>query len=361
MLQTFHLQRATILFAALCPMLATGCVTADRLDFDSPIHTNIPRELQKTTMPRYVIEPPDELLIQTVNNIRPRNDKLRPGDSLQVIATPVLPVFEDDDEITRGFKQIASSYLVGNDGSIDLGPQYFKVEVAGLTVDEAKEAILAKLGTKLKVEPWISVELEQLAGTQVVNGLHLVRPDGTVHLGVYGDVLVAGFTLNQAKVLLEEHLSQYILDPEVNIDVNTYASKVYYVITDGGGQGEQVYPFTITGNETVLDAMANINGLPFQADKKRMWIARPAPSELDVEQLLPIDWNAIARGASTRTNYQIMPNDRIYVKADVMITMDSVIAKITAPFERLLGFTLLGNSTVRTIQRGQQLGGGGQF
>ena len=39
-------------------------------------------------------------------------------------------------------------------------------------------------------------------------------------------------------------------------------SKVYYIITDGAGSGEQVFRFPVTGSETVLDAISQIGGLP---------------------------------------------------------------------------------------------------
>jgi hypothetical protein len=35
-----------------------------------------------------------------------------------------------------------------------------------------------------------------------------------------------------------------------------------------------------------------------------------------------------------------------------MIHFDNFIAKTTAPFERIFGFTLLGNGTVRALQEG---------
>ena len=40
-----------------------------------------------------------------------------------------------------------------------------------------------------------------------------------------------------------------------------YNSKVYYVITEGAGAGDLVARLPITGNETVLDAISQINGL----------------------------------------------------------------------------------------------------
>ena len=69
-----------------------------------------------------------------------------------------------------------------------------------------------------------------------------------------------------------------------------------------------------TGNETVLDAIAGINGLPAVASKVSIGIARPSPNQGAPDHVLTIDWNAIAQGARTGTNYQVLPGDRIYVK-----------------------------------------------
>ena len=142
---------------------------------------------------------------------------------------------------------------------------------------------------------------------------------------------------------------------QVSVDVLAYNSKVYYVITDGGGAGEQVIRLPSTGNETVLDAVANIQGLPTVASKGAIWIARPSPMIGGPDQILKVDWNAIAQGAQTQTNFQMLPGDRLYVKASPMITFDTRLAKFTAPFERMLGFTILGNGTVRTIQQGKNM------
>ena len=71
-----------------------------------------------------------------------------------------------------------------------------------------------------------------------------------------------------------------------------------------------------------------------------------------------VDWRGITQDAVTTTNYQLLPGDRIYVKADPLIATDSFIAKFTVPMSRLFGITLLGNGTVMSIKRGTNTGGG---
>ena len=78
-----------------------------------------------------------------------------------------------------------------------------------------------------------------------------------------------------------------------------YNSKVYYVITQGAGLGDNVRRLPITGNETVLDAISQVNGLS-QVSSKKIWIARPAPHDFGCQQILPIEWDAITQGPRRR-------------------------------------------------------------
>jgi polysaccharide biosynthesis/export protein len=185
---------------------------------------------------------------------------------------------------------------------------------------------------------------------QQIRGTHLVRPDGTVSLGSYGSVYVAGMTVGQARCVIEKYLSNYFLNPQISLDVEAYNSKFVYVIADGGGFGQQIIRLPVTGNETVLDAISQVGGLPPVASKKRIWVARPAPPGVGCDQILPVDWRAITEGASTVTNYQLFPGDRVFVSANRLIAFDNYLSQVLAPVERLFGITLLGATTVQTIR-----------
>jgi polysaccharide export outer membrane protein len=191
-------------------------------------------------------------------------------------------------------------------------------------------------------------------------GSILVRMDGTIGLGVYGNVYVAGDTLEEARVKVAQAIFartksnlglQGTLDG-IQVDVLAFNSKVYYVITDGGGYGEQVYPIPIKGNETVLDAIGQINGLPAVASKKKIWVARATPEHSPHPLLLPVNWCAITKFGEASTNYQIFPNDRIYVESDPLIRVDSILAKLLAPVNRAFGSVLLGSQTVNSLKTG---------
>jgi polysaccharide biosynthesis/export protein len=349
--------RAGCLVAALA--LAAGCQTLSccgpppNVPKQGEPIGNVPRELRMVSLPLYDIGPRDILLIESVNNLRRPEEPLRPGDPLVIRVANTIPVDPEDDDLIRQFKQINGLFPIRADGRVDLGPEYGAVLIGGLTLPDAELALTNHLKTVLQA-PRVSISLPQPQGRQEIAGEHLVRPDGTVSLGIYGHVYVAGMTVVEARQKIEQHLSESMTDPEVHVDVLAYNSKVYYVIADGGGAGEQVLRFPSTGNETILDAISQINGLPAVASKRHIWLARPAPPELGCDQILPVDWSAIARGADTSTNYQVLPGDRIYVQADHLITFDTFVAKATAPFERVFGFMLLGNGSVRAIHYGHR-------
>ena len=319
----------------------TGCRAIDfrdpALDEPPPPAIEPPRELSKVTLPAYQIEPPDVVQIEMLKMVPLPPYRLEVYDVLGVRVVGTLL-----DQPVDGY------FLVESEGLIDLGPAYGSLRVAGMTIEQARQAIRKHLQQILQ-RPEVSVQLARAAGMQPVTGTYLVGPDGTLNLRQYGVIRVAGRTIPEARTAVIEHLKKFFDSPEVALDVVAYNSKVYYVITAGAGLGDNIRRVPVTGNETVLDAVSYVGGLS-QVSSKRIWIARPAPGDFGCEQILPVDWDAITQGASTATNYQILPGDRLYVAEDRMVAANNLIGKFTAPLERLLGVSSLGSSTVRNLQ-----------
>jgi polysaccharide biosynthesis/export protein len=192
------------------------------------------------------------------------------------------------------------------------------------------------------VEPpdMILVEVLEALPGRPISGERLVRPDGKISLGFYGDVYVAGLTVPEVKEKIVLHLRKFIsdetlalleLDPEtgeakrdkngrfvvndprdtdrVFVDVTAYNSKNYYV------QGAVMMPsrLLITGHDTVLDAINYAGGLMPEADHERVALYRKEKN--GVLQQLRIDIDQIMMGDDPSTNYQLMPGDRLVIPA----------------------------------------------
>jgi polysaccharide biosynthesis/export protein len=269
----FH-HRRTGWLVALAVLFACGCQTV-RTPEEKIAKTNLPRELQKTTMPEYVVEPPDLITVEV---------------------------------------------------------------------------------------------LEALPG-RPISGERLVRPDGKISLGFYGEVYVAGLTTSEIKEKIVLHLRKYISDDvlglwkedekthelievppresdRVFVDVTSYNSKVYYVQGDVAAPGKM----PITGNETVLDAINYAGGLIPTAAPQNIRLVRPAPPGACCEQVLPVNLAAIVSAGDTTTNYQLMPGDRLVVYRDPIVRTTIFIDRLAAPFQTVINSILQYSFAARSVR-----------
>lgn len=302
-------------------------------------------------MPDYIIEPPDILSIEAISLVPKIPYQLRPLDVVSIFSSGLT-----EEEV------IAGEYTIQPNGTIQLGHSYGAMQAAGRTTEQLRNSMLVQLKKEF-VEPNVWVTLLQMGAQQQIIGEHLVAPDGKVNLGSYGRVRLVGMTIEEARAAVEAHLSGFLENPEIALDVLGYNSKVYYVITQGAGLGDQVIILPAKGNETVLDAIGQIQGLQSNSST-RMWIARPGYNGCGGDQILPVDWLAVTQRGDIKTNYQVLPGDRLYVSEDKLVAFDTTIGKVFAPLERILGVTLLGSQTVSRLvffDRGGQGGGGGGF
>ena len=180
------------------------------------------------SLPTYRVEPPDILQIEMLKLVPLPPYRIDIYDVLQI---RVLGTILD--------QPIDDFYLVEGEGIVSLGPAYGTVRVVGMTIEEATEAITRKLQEVL-AKPDVSVQLARTAGTQPITGQYLIAPDGTINLRQYGLLHVAGKTVTEIRADLQKHLAQYFDSPEASVDVIAYNSKVYYVITEGAGLGDNV-------------------------------------------------------------------------------------------------------------------------
>ncbi|WP_237722611.1 polysaccharide biosynthesis/export family protein [Singulisphaera acidiphila] len=216
--------------------------------------------------------------------------------------------------------------------------------------------------------------LEALPG-RPISGERLVKPDGKISLGFYGEVYVAGLTTLEIKEKIVLHLRQYVsddylglwrLDPgdpedpdddkqvpvdpkdsdRVFVDITAYNSKVYYVQGDVAAPGRM----PITGNETVLDAINYAGGLIATAAPQNIRLVRPAPPGACCQQVLPVNLAAIVSAGDPTTNYQLMPGDRLMVYRDPIVRATIFIDRIAAPFQTVVNSVLQYSFAARSVK-----------
>ena len=147
----------------------------------------------------------------------------------------------------------------------------------------------------------------------------MVHPDGTINLQSFypaaGILNVTGLTVPEAMKTVNEHLVKAGWpDGTVKVTVLAFNSKFAFIVADFAVNGEQVVRFPITGNETVLDAISQISGL-LKKGPMNVWVARRDQAS-GLGQILPVDWKGVTEHGDTKTNYPILPGDRVYFKPE---------------------------------------------
>jgi polysaccharide export outer membrane protein len=269
--------------ALLAVFAACGCQTV-RTPEEKIANSNIPNEFKKVSMPDYVVEPPDMMIVEVLEAL--------PG------------------------RPISGERLVRPDGKITLG-FYGDVYVAGLTLPEVKEKIVLHLRKFMQDE-----------------ALGLIKVDG-----------VTGEIIRDPKTDLPIGIEPRDSD-RVFVDISAYNSKNYYVLGDALVTGRM----PITGNETVLDAINYAGGLSPTAAPQNIRLVRPAPPGACCEQVLPVNLAAITSGGDPTTNYQLMPGDRIVVYRDPIVRFTVFLDRLAAPFQTVIGSMLQTAFTIRAVK-----------
>jgi protein involved in polysaccharide export with SLBB domain len=195
---------------------------------------------------------------------------------------------------------------------------------ANRLMDAAKELRLANVHTvqiprELEKEPLPPYTVEpgdvllvqpiELDSPVRLPGDQPILPDGSINLGKYGQLQVAGKTVAEVETMVNALVRAQTKDTGfVSVRVVARVSKVYYVLGAVNSPGA----FPLAGRETVLDGILTAGGLTDNASRDNIILARPSKPNC-CRTVLPVCYRHIVQLGDTSTNYQLAPGDRIYV------------------------------------------------
>jgi protein involved in polysaccharide export with SLBB domain len=197
---------------------------------------------------------------------------------------------------------------------------------ANRLMDEAKEmrqanAHALQIPRELEKEPLPSYTVEpgdvllvqpiDLDSPARLPGDQPILTDGTINLGKYGRLQVAGKTLLEIEGTINGLVrAQTEKAGFISVRIVSRISKVYYVLGAVNSPGA----FQLAGRETALDAILAAGGLTDSASRDNIILVRPSKPNC-CRTVLPVCYRHIVQLGDTTTNYQIAPGDRIYVAA----------------------------------------------
>ncbi len=130
----------------------------------------------------------------------------------------------------------------------------------------------------------------------------VVKKDGNIYLPVVGPVQAAGYTIEEFHSVLSNHLTPYIKDPQLTVDMMKYESKKFFILGEVNKPG--AYP--VDGDTTLLEGIGMAQGIKPEGSLERAYVIRG-------NTLLPINLaDLLLRGDTTRNIY-MRDDDLVYV------------------------------------------------
>ncbi|MBC7989476.1 MAG: polysaccharide biosynthesis/export family protein [Luteimonas sp.] len=208
-----------------------------------------------------------------------------------------------EDLIGSGKVQVVpiTSELVATDRAA-AGPA--RAQVPAELTGYRQESYQIQPGDTLLVTVWDHPELTTPAGTQqqaVANG-RLVRPDGTFYFPYAGELNVTGMTIEQVRNTLAGKLARYLKDPQVDVNVAGYGSRVALQGAFTNTSPQEITSVPLSLSQAIGKAGINVE----QADLAGFMLTRDGRS-------YPLDLDALNRDGAVAPEIYLKAGDQLFM------------------------------------------------
>jgi polysaccharide export outer membrane protein len=153
----------------------------------------------------------------------------------------------------------------------------------------------------------LDVLVVRVWGNANLSGPVDVAPDGMVSMPLIGEVKADGLTREQLKASLTQHLSEFLNNPEVDVQVAKINSKRYFVYGAVSKTGE----FPLVQATTIMDALSSVGGFREFANTKKIYLLRVLPS--GESKKFNFNYKDVSKGKNMEQNVPLQNGDRIFV------------------------------------------------
>ncbi|MBI5415450.1 MAG: polysaccharide export protein [Candidatus Omnitrophica bacterium] len=165
-----------------------------------------------------------------------------------------------------------------------------------------------------------------------VSGEFIINNEGNIQYEFVGDVHVDGLTKEDARKVLTEKLSTYIIDPDVTVKIAGYNSKIIYVVGEVGRPGKiYMQGDTMTVHEALVEA-----GLPLLSAKTNAGRVI-TPSNTGSPVIRKVNVEKLLYHGDLRENLVMQPGDTLYVPPTFLAKTMRVIQPVAAPIGTAAG------------------------
>jgi len=162
-----------------------------------------------------------------------------------------------------------------------------------LTSSISAQQYKLNIGDQINISVWGHEDLSQQTS---------VNPDGEISYPLVGSVTAEGKTTEQLKKELSNSLSEYIIDPVVNINLISYRKLNVIVMGEVKKEGS----FQLRADNTLLDVISLAGGITDMAKAEETTLQRNG-------ERIDINLDKLLKGSNLEENYVLQNGDQIYV------------------------------------------------
>ena len=136
-------------------------------------------------------------------------------------------------------------------------------------------------------------------------GKYIVRPDGKMSFPLIGEVDITGLTVNQFTKAWEQKLSEYLVNPQVTVNIAQLGTTRVYVL----GEVNKPGLYELNKSHKVLDAIGAANGFTKDAAKKKVFLVHKDQQGKPIK----VNLNDILKKGDISQNYTLAEGDLLYL------------------------------------------------
>lgn len=141
---------------------------------------------------------------------------------------------------------------------------------------------------------------------------YIVRPDGKVTFPLIGDIDVTGKTVTEFTRQLEASLAEYLVRPQVSVNILKLGTTRVYVLGEVKKQGL----YELEKSHRVLDALGKAEGFTEKAAKKKIFLIRKG-----AEEPVLVNINNFLKKSDQSQNYVLNEGDCLYLTSNGKINI----------------------------------------
>lgn len=146
---------------------------------------------------------------------------------------------------------------------------------------------------------------------------YTVRPDGKVEFPLVGTIDCNGKTVTEFTSELKARLSEYIINPDVTVNVARLGTTRVFVLGEVNKQGM----YELVKSHRVMDALGAANGFTKLAAKSNVYLIRRS----DQDNVQKLNVNHLLRKGDVSQNVVLNEGDCLYLTSNHKISLQDIL------------------------------------